>query len=463
MPVAAAVRRRVLMGLMFFPRGGSAQVVRSLARVLPHAGWDVTVVSGSLGGPGHFGNARTFFADLEAAVVPLDFTRALAAVDPLRADPPLHPSYEDRPGAPDRVFAAVDDATYAHLVTAWSRVLRTARAAEADVLHLHHLTPLHAAAARVAPHVPVVGHLHGTELLLLDAIARGPPAGWGHAAAWAQRMRSWAQACQRLVVPSTTLIPRAQELLHIAPDRCLQLPNGFDPQRFTRRPVDRMRLWRRLLVEQPCGWSPGGQPGSVAYTLDQLRPFHDAPVLLYVGRFTALKCLTVLIAAYVRACAAFTVPAPLVLLGGFPGEWEGEHPLETVQRLGAQQVFLAGWHEHDALPDIYAAADVVILPSAREPFGQVLVEGMACGLPAIAVAAGGPGEIVSDGQTGWLVPPDDEAALAAALVQAVNDPLERARRGARACEAMHARYSWPRVGAQVAALYETLRRPSASI
>src|SRR5260221_8402661 len=106
----AAVRRRVLMGLMFFPRGGSAQVVRSLARVLPHAGWDVTVVSGSLGGPGHFGNARTFFGGLEAAGVPVDFTRALAAVDPLRAHPPLHPSYEDRPGAPHRRFAAVDDA-----------------------------------------------------------------------------------------------------------------------------------------------------------------------------------------------------------------------------------------------------------------------------------------------------------------------------------------------------------------
>jgi glycosyltransferase involved in cell wall biosynthesis len=330
------------------------------------------------------------------------------------------------------------------------------------VLHLHHLTPLNAAAACVAPHVPVVGHLHGTELLMLDAIAQVPPARWRHATAWAQRMRCWAQACQRLVVPSMALIPSAQALLHIAPDRCLYLPNGFNPQCFTPHPVDRLRLWRRLLVEQPSGWSPGDQPGSVAYTLEQLRSFHDVPVLLYVGRFTALKCLSVLIAAYVRACAAFTVPAPLVLLGGFPGEWEGEHPLETVQRLGARNVFLAGWHEHDELPDIYSAADVIILPSAREPFGQVLVEGMACGLPAIAVGAGGPGEIVSDGQTGWLVPPDDEAALAAALVQAVNDTTERARRGAKACEVVHARYSWPRLSIQLAGVYQTLGRPSTS-
>jgi len=54
---------------------------------------------------------------------------------------------------------------------------------------------------------------------------------------------------------------------------------------------------------------------------------------------------------------------------------------------------------------------------------------MACGLPAIAVAAHGPSEIVEDGQTGWLVPPDDEEALAAALVMAVNDAHERRRRG----------------------------------
>jgi hypothetical protein len=58
-------------------------------------------------------------------------------------------------------------------------------AAEADILHLHHLTPIHEAAARVAPEVPVVGHLHGTELLMLREIDDGPPAGWEHAAAWA--------------------------------------------------------------------------------------------------------------------------------------------------------------------------------------------------------------------------------------------------------------------------------------
>ena len=70
----------------------------------------------------------------------MDFTRALDAPDPLPADPPLHPSYEDRADAPDRVFASLDDDDYEHLAAAWARALEAAGAAEADVLHLHHLT-----------------------------------------------------------------------------------------------------------------------------------------------------------------------------------------------------------------------------------------------------------------------------------------------------------------------------------
>lgn len=446
--------RHALMGLFFFPRGGSAQVTRSLARALLPHGWGVTVVSNSIQrpGPGYPGDASAFFEGLD--VRPVDCTAALDACDPLCADPPLHPSYEDRPGAPDRVFAAVDDATYEHQTDAWARVLTDAGAAEAAIIHLHHLTPLHAAAARVAPHVPIIGHLHGTELLMLETIARGAPTGWTHAAAWADRMRAWAAACERLVVPSASLIPRAQALLGVAPERCVHLSNGFDPAQFDRRSVDQQQLWHELLVEYPRGWRAGEGPGSIAYTTDEVSALEDAVVLLYVGRYTALKRLDLLLRAYTRAYPAFTAPAALVLVGGFPGEWEGDHPFTTIQRLGARNVFLAGWHNHAELPPIYAAADAVVLASAQEPFGQVLVEGMACGLPAIAVAAEGPAEIIADGQTGWLVPPDDEAALAAALMAAVNDARERRARGDAAYAAAHADYAWPALGGQLACLYE---------
>jgi glycosyltransferase involved in cell wall biosynthesis len=446
---------RAVMGLLFYPRGGSAQVTRSLARQLPSYGWEVTIVSGSLG-HGDRTDARRFFDGLDVRAV--DYTDAAAASDPLAADPPMHPSYEDRSEAPDPVFARVDDVGYERLVAAWSRELDAAGGARADVLHLHHLTPLNEAASRIAAAVPVVGHIHGTELLMLEEIASSPPAGWDYAEAWVERMRRWLDGCAGIVVLSPTQLQRLEHLLGVVADRCTVVPNGYDPEIFRPREVDRAAHWRRHLVESPQGWRAGGEPGSVSYREGDLEPFAEGPVLLYVGRYTSVKRLGLLIRAYARAQDRFATPAPLVLVGGFPGEWEDEHPFESIDASGARDVFLAGWHEHADLPDFLAASDVVVLPSVREQFGQVLVEGMACGLPAIAVDAYGPAEIVDDGRTGWLVPPDDEDALADALVEAVNDAGERRRRGKAARKVAAERYSWPALAQGVAELYDAVRR-----
>jgi glycosyltransferase involved in cell wall biosynthesis len=450
------------MGLAFFPRGGSAHVARNLASALGGAGWAVTILTGSLARDGEPGNAREFYAGLD--VRPQDFTRALAAADPMRADPPMHPSYEDRPGAPDRVFASLGDDEYERQVVAWCRALQSVDAANADILHLHHLTPIHEAARRVAPGVPIVGHLHGTELLMLEAIA-AEPGRWPHAAVWASRMRAWAAACERVIVLSQTQVVRAEELLGIDADRCVLIPNGFDPQTFHPDHVPHREHWRATLVEQPRGWAPGEEAGSVRYDEADLEAFEDdqgeTPVLLYVGRFTEVKRLPLLIEAHARARPGFARRAPLVLVGGFPGEWEGEHPLDAIRRTGARDVFLAGWHTHDELPGFLAASDVIVLPSIREQFGQVLVEGMACGLPAIAVNAWGPADVVEHGETGWLVEPDDPVSLANALVHAVNCPAERARRGERAGAQARERYSWPALAEEVADVYDAARSRAA--
>jgi glycosyltransferase involved in cell wall biosynthesis len=433
---------RVLAALTFFPRGGSAQVARAFARALPEHGWDVTLVAGSLGGD-DLGDATRFYAGLD--VHPVDF-----ADD----DVPMHPSYEDRPGAPDRVFAAVADPDYEREVEVWAAALERAGAADHDVLHLHHLTPLHEAAARVAPDVPVVVHLHGTELAMLEQIASGAPETWSHADAWAARMRRWAARAERVVVLSPSQIPRAQTLLGIDTRRCVVVPNGFDPDDFAPRPVDRAAHWHEHLVAHPRGWRPGEEAGSVRYTEAEIAPLATAPVFLAVGRFTAVKRLGLLIRAFARARAETAERAALVLLGGHPGEWEGEHPCEAIAASGAPDVFLAGWHDHEALPAFFAAADAVVLASVREQFGLVLVEGMACARPAIAVDCFGPTEIVAPGRTGWLVAPDDEAALARALAEATDAADERARRGAEARRVALERWSWPALAGRLAAVLD---------
>src|SRR5688500_14152811 len=128
-------RRRLLSALQFFPRGGSSHVARALARELPSHGWDVTVLSGSRRDRGGLGDASRFYAGLK--VHPVAFDEALSSPDPL--DPPagfapMQPSYEDRPGAPDRVFALLDDGAYERQVTAWARALTDVGAAGYDAL-----------------------------------------------------------------------------------------------------------------------------------------------------------------------------------------------------------------------------------------------------------------------------------------------------------------------------------------
>jgi glycosyltransferase involved in cell wall biosynthesis len=147
----------------------------------------------------------------------------------------------------------------------------------------------------------------------------------------------------------------------------------------------------------------------------------------------------------------------LVIVGGFPGEWEGEHPYDTVLRLGADGVFFAGWHGHDELAEILACGDVFAAPSVNEPFGLVFLEAMAVGLPPIATATGGPATFINRDParpTGWLVPPDDIAATARALAEAVADPGARAERGRRAARFVHEHYSWTASAAVVADLYQ---------
>jgi glycosyltransferase involved in cell wall biosynthesis len=446
---------RVLSALYFFPRGGSAHVARAHARELPAHGWDVRVLSGSRGDLGDHVDANAFYSGLEVRAV--DFGPALASGEPMgfeggEGTAPMHASYEDRPGAPDRVFATLDDDEYERQVRAWARALEAAGAASADVLHIHHLTPINEAARRAAPDVPVVGQLHGTELLFLEQVRSGPPESWTHAGPWAERMRDWARSCDRLLVAPGGA-DRAAELLDIEPARFAPALNGFDPETFRPQEVDRLEHWRRTLVAEPRGWLPGEEAGSVAYGVDRLPALADGVVLLYVGRFTDVKRLPLLIAAFERARPGFEVPASLVLVGGHPGEWEDPHPADVISELDARDVYLAGWHDHAELPAFFAASDAVVLASVREQFGQVLVEAMACELPAVATDSFGPRLIVDDGTTGWLVPRDDEGALAAALLEAVNDAEERRRRGRAAREDALERFSWPGIAAGIAGVY----------
>jgi glycosyltransferase involved in cell wall biosynthesis len=341
----------------------------------------------------------------------------------------MHPSYEDRPDAPDRVFAAVDDEAYEAHVAAWSRALEEAGAADADVLHLHHLTPIHEAAARVAPDVPVVGPPPRHRAADARAHRDGRRRRWHHAedvgapdaplgAALRARAAALAQPARARRAPaghrSAALRHRAQRLR----PRALRAAD--------RRP---RRVLAQTLVDDPHGWRPGTTRARSPTARAGARAGRARPCCSSVSRFTEVKRLGLLVRAFARArtrCGARR--ASLVLVGGYPGSGRAS-TLRRDPATGARDVYLAGWHEHDALPGFFAAADAVVLASVREQFGSALVEGMACGCRPIAVDRFGPADIVRPGRPGGSWHPTTRPRWPARSRRRSTHPEERRRRG----------------------------------
>lgn len=457
---------RIVMTLAFYPRGGSAQVARYLAGALGSHGIEVTLCSGSLGCPGASTHAQTFFAGLD--VHELDFTEAVARFergqDPMAAPVPMHPSFEDRPSVPDRVFTSLGQVEYRHQVDVWRGLLEKVR--RPDLYHVHHLTHVNDALVGLGE-IPVVVHLHGTELKMLDAIRQGVGDSWPHALAWQHRLQAAAQRASRLVAVSSTDRDLAGELLGIEPDSIDVVPNGVDVERFSvdrLPPEERLARWRRWLVDDPRGWDETGEAGSVRYSVGDLqRGFthpltgEPLPVVLFVGRFVGFKRLPLLVRAYARARSVLGSSAPpLVIWGGHPGEWEGEHPHSVVESLGVDGVFFAGWRGHDDLSVALNCADVFVAPSVDEPFGQVYLEAMASGLPVIATRSGGPLSFINTDPArpnGWLVTPDSERNLADTIVTAANSATERQRRGRQGREIIERDFDWRQIARRFESIY----------
>ncbi len=116
-------------------------------------------------------------------------------------------------------------------------------------------------------------------------------------------------------------------------------------------------------------------------------------------------------------------------------------------------ITFCGFVPDDDLPALYAACDLYLHTTHAESFGLSLLEAAASGLPAVAVADGGPLEILRDGDTGLLVPPT-VAALAEGIGTIAADPAAARAMGARARADVLARYSWERGAAQLLGVYE---------
>jgi len=149
--------------------------------------------------------------------------------------------------------------------------------------------------------------------------------------------------------------------------------------------------------------------------------------LLFVGRLRIRKGVEVLLAAAERLAASR--PGLRLLVAG-----DGEHRAALERRVGelglARQVVFLGRCAGARVRRLLAGARALAVPSIYEGMPLVVLEAMEAGVPVVASRVSGIPEVVADGETGWLVPPEDVAALAAALAGALDDPAEAARRGA---------------------------------
>jgi glycosyltransferase involved in cell wall biosynthesis len=144
------------------------------------------------------------------------------------------------------------------------------------------------------------------------------------------------------------------------------------------------------------------------------------PELLYAGRLSAEKGVLELVEA----------------AGGLNLVVAGDGPLRD-RVPGA-----LGMLPHAQLEERYRRAAVVVCPSRREGFGVVCAEAMAHGKPVVATSVGGLRDLVIDGETGFLVPPRDPAALRAACERLLADADLRGRLGAAGRARVGERFSW---------------------
>jgi glycosyltransferase involved in cell wall biosynthesis len=138
---------------------------------------------------------------------------------------------------------------------------------------------------------------------------------------------------------------------------------------------------------------------------------------------------------------------------------DGTHQASLERRAAAlglsERVTFAGPLPHAELSRYYAIADAFVVPSiAHETFSIASCEAMSCQRPVIGTRVGGLPEVVRDGETGYLVPPGDAAALAERIGALLADPAARARMGAAGRAWTLEMFTWDRVIARMLACYQ---------
>lgn len=251
------------------------------------------------------------------------------------------------------------------------------------------------------------------------------------------------RSAQRMVALSPSEERALVELYGADPERVCIVPPGVDLEQFSPRPSAGLRRALGLL---------------------------DRRVVLYAGRLERLKGPQTLIEAMAVVAGRSGFEDVVTLIAGDDsgdGRSQADHPGGERGRLAAlaaelglrDRVRFLGAQGAPRLAELYALADICVVPSHTETFGLVALEAQASATPVVAAAVGGLVDIVADGVSGRLVSGRDPQDYAAAIAELLADPSGRERMGAAGRERARA-YTWGSATRRLATLYDCVEEPA---
>lgn len=324
-------------------------------------------------------------------------------------------------------------------VTALDLSLRLTRGEKDWVFHPHATSGIFLNVTRKCLPTPLVCHSHGTSrshdvpIKVEGSEVKATPSGGGMAFHMLREKMLWSSA-DRLLVVSRAVMRDVTELYGVNPEKIRVVYNGVDATRFS-----------------PTGG--GGLPSQIA-NLEAKR------IILFVGHFGLRKGIFYAIRAMKQVRAEFP-EAHLVCVGGTPA-WLGKNDYVQVlksemQRDGVEDsVTLLDAVKNTELAEFYRHSEIFVLPTYYEAFPKVVVEAMACGKPVVATRTGGIPELVSEGETGFLVPFGSPEAVSARLIALLGDRELRAAMGRRGRETVEKQFTWNAVAERIRTVYDEL-------
>ena len=299
------------------------------------------------------------------------------------------------------------------------RIFRELRPA---MVHSRNLAALEAQLPAWLAGVPCRIHgEHGRDVFDLDGTSRKYR--------WIRRL--YQPLVHRYVPLSQELADYLSNQVGVAGSKLHLICNGVDVERFT----------------------PGEKKDREA-VLPQGFADQDSLLIGSVGRLEAVKDQLTLVWAFNELCLQRPDDNRLRLV--LIGDGSLRHKIEELVVLEGIQdrVWLAGARED--VPQLLSALDVFVLPSLAEGISNTILEAMACGLPVVATRVGGNGELVREGETGFLVPRADSQALAAALLNYVENAALRAAHGTAARTRVEGAFSIDRMIGRYLEVYDEL-------